>query len=242
MIFFLLTSLLLQTQEINVYVSNRKEKIAELEKQILTDVIDLYNQKNKGSESLKLKFIILNTFAESFSAIDNAKNDNLCVVNTVSITPERMAKYDFSESYIPTRQCILGLQKIEYKLDAWQAKGTKIATTKSTTGEKKTDELVKKYNINKVSYPDRETRVQSIFKKEADYVLGDNLLAWENPDLKIIYEFPETFKVGIMFKKSSTLKTKLEKTINYYLKSNKFHQEVSRILGDKIGEYFQKNL
>lgn len=228
----------IKEREITILRVPSQSKIFEIETNILTNVIDLYNRKNEQKIIIKEK--MLNQFNEVFPSFDAMKTSNKAILGTISITPERLKKYDFSHSYLPARVAILGLKNKAVK----SINNLRLGYVKATVQENIAQELKQSHQVKLKSYNNMDEIVRGVILEEVDIILLENVSAWADPRLQIIDQFVNNVSegYGIVFPKDSDLKKVLDPYLKYYLKSQKFYKSIREIYGSEIADYYKKNL
>lgn len=236
----LLVSLALAQTEVTVYTTSREGKVGQFEKELINNIFMMYNAKN--ASKIKAKFVKTRDFKHSFEVIDKRKDENIMVINSITISNERKKKYDFSEPYLPVWNSILVKSDSKAGPMDWQKPGAKIGYTPGTQGETLLTRLNRNLKFKMVPYNNRDARIAGLKKGEVDFMFGDNILSWDDKSLKVIYEFVagDVTSFGIMYPKGSKYKSAMDGFIKYYLKSPKFFRFSQKLFGKAITDYFKK--
>jgi hypothetical protein len=242
-VIFLLISFGISQINLTVYTTNRVGKVGEFETKLVEKVIALYESKNKVK--VNTTFVKLQTFAEGFTKLKEAGNNEVCVINSVTITDERKKMYNFTAPYIPTRDAILVLTSKKFaNKDVWKKKGTRIAYTPGTTGETIIKDLKKQYSIVGGPFENRAARLAALTTGKTEFAVGDNILAWDDPTFSVLNEIEgrKTGYFGMMFSKNSKMKAEFDKTFSYFVKSTSFRKLTTSVFGNQIAEFFRQHL
>lgn len=214
-------------------------KISQLEELIIRNTISLYNKNN--SDSLKLAFENHQTFSEILTVLaDNEGVDSVHVVmNSLTITERRKKKNMFSSPYLPVKNVLITTEKHIFPSD----KLRKIGFI-----EKSIQEEVALKNPNAtytyIGFKSYKAMEKALFDSSLDFMITDNVDAWNNESLIIYDVLSEQIGsgYGIMFSKPSVYQNKLEKYFRYFLKSSKFKTKIYTLYGKEIADYFTKEL
>lgn len=166
------------------------------------------------------------------------KGDYDCIISAVTITPDRLAEFDFSEPYIKNYQCIVSLKDSDFKpTSPAEAVGKRIGYQEETTSDIYLTDYAKK---NDVSYETFEyAKVMDVFtdleKGRLDCLICDSTVAdsymgadskFEITWLQDASEGVEEFAVCI-----NKGNTKLVDAINGAMNKIKESGELDEILG-----------
>jgi len=212
----------------------------ELEKEIIENVVDLYNRKN--SDKFILDFQTVHSVPHLFSSMDRAnKEENICFLSAITITNERQQKYDFSVPYLDIEECLFRLDKHVLK-EGWQNRFLKVAYVIGTTEEALVDSLQKVYKIVSVPTSDFKEKVALLQAGKVDLMVGDNILGWYSDTFKIVQSLSTHKKTqyGIAYPKGSPLKNNFDKYIRYFTQSEKFLTLLKHMYSKDVADYFRK--
>lgn len=208
-----------------------------IEDSILVNLELIYNKNNTNKLFFKMKYV--NSFLELFNELKNSPKHTTMVMSSISITKERLEKYDFSSPYIETKECLL---TYHMNIDTeWRKPGKRIGYVKNTIEEVRAKLLKNNYSIEIVPFASFAERNEGIKTSEIDYYIGESAHYWNDPHIKVVHTFEKRLGMGlgIMYLKGSELKNKLEKYIKYYSHSRGFFSTMQRTFGKSYGSYFE---
>jgi ABC-type amino acid transport substrate-binding protein len=241
LIFFLIVIILSAQKEVTIYNAPDDTKVALLEAEIVKNIFKLYNVHN-SNDKLTYRVTYLKTFDQVFEALDNTENkDYSFSMCQITITAEREEKYDFSIPFIPIKESVYTLKSREDK--EYKKDGVKIAYQKGSTQEEQITNL-EKYKIVPVVFDIIRGKIESLRKKDVDFVIGDNIEVWGKTDL-VIVENMDTQSgsgVGFLYSKSSKLRKKLDPYIKKYISSQSFINYLIRDFGKDVANYYKENI
>ena len=246
---FILFSALLYAQTpilIEVIVDTDTTIMDDIERQILTHVIDIKNKKENTHYTYQIKALPFDQIFHylNYKTIGDKKHTVLAI-STITVTDERKKQFDFSVPYIPAKSVIFTSAKNkEISSTSWMAPGSVIGVQKKTTHESVLNTLLKQYPIKKETSPDYGHLMQRLLDDKIVYMLGDNVEIWNDTSLRILYtlDFQKGTDIAIMYPKGSKLKDEFDKYLKYYIHSSKFFQLIRDKYGSDVSKYFRENL
>ncbi len=140
-------------------------------------------------------------FDNIFSALQDHQID--LIVSAVTITPDRQAKYDFSEQYLNAGQVIITRKDNTTITSVKDLQGKKIGVQKGTTNE--TQALKYTSSTLVIRYPDFVQATKALVNGQVDAIFDDlpssKGITQDNPTLKIASDpFTDEY-YGIVFRK-----------------------------------------
>lgn len=237
MILFFISFSLAQ-DSISVYINHYENIFSLFEKELIEEVIFLHNRAHK-TEKIHIRYKKYQNFNALFEILDQTKPEEmLCGINVISITEERLKKYDFSKAYFKNKQVLLSKKYKRYHAE----QTSRISYTKNSLNEVVMKHFSKTENFIAVPYFDFYKRYQNLSRGIDDYAFGDYIDQWIYK-LKLIKSFDSygIDRFGIIFPKNSTLKEKLDPFINYYLKSPAYIGLIKRSFGKAGIQFIQQN-
>jgi len=238
---FFTTLILSQKTNVNVYTGPVLGLLKKLEKDIIINIFELYN--NKSKEILTPKFISKNSFSEIFSTIDslNENHGDAIIISGLSISQERKSFIRFSAPYMNTNIVILKRKKHKGALQ----RNDLLGYHKDTYYERYAFQLQDSLELTLLSAKPTEKVIQLLYDKKVNFIV-DSRFAYVNfPNLEIVQIMPNTSidQFGIVFPFNSKLYNKLKPICEYYFRSKSFYSLVNKHLGDKYKTFipfFQK--
>mgnify|MGYP000897575779 CR=1 FL=1 len=164
-------------------------------------------------------------FDDLFSALASDKID--MAISSITITPERSNRFDFSSPYTTTNQVLISRNDSSIKLSNFEDAGKyRIGSLRGTTGSIYLDEhLIDRDLMSKANLRLYDTDIESIselIKGNLDFVIIDegaaNGYAKQRP-IKIAFTIPTNEKYGIAMQKGKELNDKINKAVNELLES-----------------------
>ena len=232
-----------QTQTITVYTDKISNKVAQFERDIITQVFQLYDKSNKSTTNVD--FIEMNAFGEAFDYMDNNvktdKKDKSFAINKISFTNERAAKYDFSMPYMLNYYSVMALNDREnlHSIAKFDNKYT-YGVVVGTIFHDKVKELNTSMGLKFKTYPSVKEMNDALQSLQVDFIITDYVDSWEF-GLKSIFFYEETVdRLCILLPKGSALKKDLDKYLKYYLKSQNFFKLVRDYFGADAVRFFKQ--
>jgi len=219
-------------------------RVDSIEHQIITNTLRLYNKN--AQEKLILQIDTVPTFFSLLTSIDSVPPDEYhttLAMGTITNTPERRIKYDFSSVYIPSKEVLVARDRIP-SFSITNISGKRVGYQRSTIEEKRIKRLKTIYPITPIGFVLYGDKGNALATGRVDFTLEDNIAVWDNPRFYIVHEFKDQAGKGIsiMYPKGSVLRKKLDKYLRYYLKSPSFNALVERAFGKEIAHYFKAHL
>ena len=240
-VFVLLIQFLLHSQTELVFLKTPTVSVVtEIEEAIIENIIHLYNLKSEKKFTYRIERV--STFTDIFKRLDK-KEPYLVAINSISVTSSRKLKYDFSSSYLPSKEVIISLKLLPASVD-WKTKNSKIAYQEKTTQEIVFNRLQKKYGLIGLPYGNLGSRYIALSNKVANFTIADNVEVWNDKRFKIVTILSEQLSDGfaLCYPKGSVLQQKLNKFIKYYINSAKFYKLIEEKYGKEVRDYFKRNL
>jgi len=212
--------------------------LMELEETIIRNVIRIHNINE--ADTLNYTFVNHETFEELFTDWDLFTPDaEHLTVNSISITKDRERLFDFSSPYLPVKQVLIAVKST---FPFTTVEGKRIGFVRSSTQEAILEFLPQSCIFK--SYDTFRQLEEGLLNLEIDLMMGDNVGVWSNGHTYIYKELDKTFSssYGIMYKKGSLLRDRLDKYLRYYLKSKGFRRLVKNYFGKDISDYMIKQL
>ncbi|MCK9309424.1 MAG: ABC transporter substrate-binding protein [Candidatus Cloacimonetes bacterium] len=172
------------------------------------------------------------TFDALFSALASDKID--MAISSITITPERSKRYDFSTPYAITNQVLVAKDDCTIVIDKFEDFGKyTIGTLAATTGyEYLVENLVDRDLMPKASikqYPSALQSINELLQGNVDFVIIDDSAAagYEkiNP-IKIVYTVQTNEAYGIAMQKGRSINETISKSLKELISSG----EVKRII------------
>jgi polar amino acid transport system substrate-binding protein len=243
---FVSLSLLVSQEELIIVKTDYQSKIQTIEQDILNNVLALY--KKRAGKNLKLRFIGSKDFSKLFSMVDSlasSNKDNTLLLTAVTITKERLRKYDFSVPYMPAKDVIFG-KKDKWENGEWVFGAMRIGYTNKSVQEKIAKAYKVKYGVQIKAFHSWEHMVEGLHKNEIDAGLMDNVSVWADDRLMVIKDVEKEYQqgngFGILYPKGSALKAKLDPIIRYYIKSQKFYAFCAKQYGREVADYYKEHV
>jgi polar amino acid transport system substrate-binding protein len=154
-------------------------------------------------------------FRDLFTAL--AANRIDLAVSSVSITPERLAYIDFTQSYYETAQGVLVMKKSGMR-DVADLAGKTVSVTSGTTSERWVVANAQRFGFGRTSFSQGSSDgVRLLDAGAVDAYVGDlpTLLyqLLKRPDLAVIARLPGQERYGIALAKDSPLTAKVDAAI-----------------------------
>ena len=241
LIFILFICFSYSNDTIKVYLGDNITTMGKIEVQIIKNVFKLYNQSR--TEKIEYKIVNLRSFEALFNFLENAdtKNkDHLISVNQITITQERLKKYDFSTPYTPSKIAFISRDNKEFDYEKYN----RIGVLKNSIQYDHLDENFDIKKIKKVVYSKVNELNIALKNEELDFIYAENVHAWDFPEFIVSY-IPENQPgegYGFLYLKGSKLKSELDKFIKYYLSSIKFKRLLMNFYTTEVIEYYMKAL
>ncbi len=156
------------------------------------------------------------------------------VINEVSITPERQAKYDFSDPYIASKAVLIVRSNNTTIKSFGDLKGKKSAHTLTSNYA----QLARKYGAEIVATDGFNQSVDLVAQGRADATINDNLSYLDfkkhkpNAPVKIVATEPDAEQEGILIRKNNP---QLQQAINKALAEIKADGTYQRISNQYFG-------
>ncbi len=156
------------------------------------------------AKELGVKVIwIKKSFDECFKVLKDGDAD--CVINALTITPERKKEFDFSIPYYETGQMIAVRKERDDIKDVKDLEGKKVGVQKDSTAEAFLKKLNSDGKITIVTYDSFDDALFELNRKLVDAVVGDApTLLYESKELrniKVVGKLLTHEKYGIAFRK-----------------------------------------
>jgi hypothetical protein len=225
---------------ITINVRNSSDNFSMFERELVKEVIKL----SKEYKEFKIKYVYLEKFSDSFTNLEFSKDDPnyhlSCSAISLSITEDRLKKYDFSSSYMPNKYSLLTKYKDQesYPLN----EKMKIGYNKGSIYEEYVKQYVKRYGVTAVALNNIAKDYSTNENAEVDYILADYIDTFTY-SLKSI-EFADKDKrdeLGIMFPKGSKLAKDLKPVSKYYFSSSSYIKLIKKYFGSDAVKYFKNN-
>jgi ABC-type amino acid transport substrate-binding protein len=234
-------SVTISQNEIIVYRTSANMLMNKIEEEIIINTFDLYNKKNNNLLSYKFKsFAKFGDMQNEFDLVSTLKPNSILTINRITISKEREEKYRFSSIYAPGKEVLV--KRVSDKRPFQLSNRTKILYIKNTAHENSMKYLKQKYSI--IPYPTVSTTemFQRLESDKYDYGIIDNVSIWTKNNYEIVHEIEEQNGkgFGIMYPKNSKLRDKLDKYIQYYIRSSKFKILLTKSYGKEVRNYFLK--
>ncbi len=146
---------------------------------------------------------IKKSFDECFKVLKDGDAD--CVINALTITPEREKEFDFSIPYYETGQMIAVRKERDDIKDVKDLEGKKIGVQRDSTAEAFLKKLNSSGKITIVTYDSFDDALFELNRKLVDAVVGDApTLLYESKELrniKVVGKLLTHEKYGIAFRK-----------------------------------------
>ena len=214
--------------------------VTEIEEEIIENMIRLHNLKSEGQFTYRIERV--GVFSDIFKRLDN-KEAHIIGINSISVTSLRKQEYDFSSVYLPSKEVIVSLKSLPSSI-TWKTKNSKMAYQENTTQERIFNRLKEEYGLIGIPYKNFKSRYTALNNKEANFTIADNIEVWNEKHFKIVTVLKEQLSDGIAlcYPKGSALRLKLNKFMEYYIKSAKFNKLVEEKYGKEVRDYFKRNL
>lgn len=172
---------------------------------------------------------IKKSFDECFKVLKSGDAD--CVINALTITPEREKEFDFSVPYYETGQMIAVRKERTDIKDVADLKGKRVGVQRDSTGEN----FLKSHNqdgsIKIVEYDSFDDALFELNRKLLDAVVGDApTLIYESKDLrniKVVGKLLTKEEYGIAFRKGDN---EIREKINSILETMKKDGVIDRLI------------
>ncbi|QJP16420.1 amino acid ABC transporter substrate-binding protein [Starkeya sp. ORNL1] len=154
-------------------------------------------------------------FRDLFTALASNRID--LAVSSISITSERLAYIDFTQSYYETAQGVLVMKKSGMR-DVGDLAGKNVSVTSGTTSERWVTANAQRYGFGRTSFSQGSSDGVRLLEAGAiDAYVGDlpTLLyqLLKRPDLAVIARLPSQERYGIALAKDSPLTAKVDAAI-----------------------------
>ena len=238
LIVLILLTLSFSQESVTVYFKYSNEKSIAFEKQFMEEIKKLHNARHKKSP-ITLKFTELSGYKELFSKIDKPSSPNLvCAISSITITKNRLLKYDFSYRYLKINQAIIKNTKSKLK----DFNNAKFAYLENSIHQEAFNLLKKQYpKIRGISYKTSKEIKNELDNKKFNYQIADGIVAFINENREIVTElsFFKTDGYGIIYPKNSQLKKRLESAIRYFVSTSKYFQLIKKHFGNNAFKYYK---
>lgn len=180
-------------------------------------------------KNIQPEYIFVDALENLFTALDSGKGD--IVAANISITNERLQKYDFSIPIFSTKDVIV--TNIKNRASSLNdLKAAKIYYEQNSSYFKIAQKLIHKVpalRLVPAPYIDSTHDIlQKVILGKYDFAIADKKLILTKPQLKIIYEFPDNDNIAWVFRKNSHIKT----IINDFLKRKLKTVNKQNFIGD----------
>jgi glutamine transport system substrate-binding protein len=171
-----------------------------------------------------------------FAAIDD--NQVGFGISGISITPDRMESYDFSNPYFESK--LMAVFPESLKITGMQdLAGLKIGVQNGTTGQEAVEKILGKNNSAISKYDTTALAFMSLKAGNVDVVVTDNTVAEEyiknNPNDNVqTYTDPTLFApeyYAMLFPKGSELKAEIDAALNKVIESGKYAEIFEKWFG-----------
>ena len=230
---------------VSIITNNSPTSLRNFEHDFIKQVVNLFNAQNENK--LKLKFVYKQTYNELFNTIkESRKSKFICAIRAITITENRKEIYDFSYPYMPIKQVLITMKTRKYKINNWKNSKYTIYANKRTVHWVNMLKLVKKYSFKMYKPNANEKRANIILSElrenKIDFYVGDMIDVLNYDFLSILDHFEGALlsEYGMIYPKGSTLKTKLDKYIKYFVKSRLYYKLLVKHFGQDIANYFSE--
>ena len=155
-------------------------------------------------------------FAELFDALDAGQVD--AVASSLTITPARLARFDFTQPYYRTSQAVAVLKTAGIR-DLAGLAGTTVATTPSSTNAQWLEASRDRYAIRSIRFVDSMDEALALLRRgEVAAYFGDEpallYALLESRDLAVIARLPTEDRYGIMLRRGSPWTGRLDAALS----------------------------
>jgi hypothetical protein len=238
LISFCIASVVCTQEVITVYYKYSNDKSIGFESQFMEEIKKLHNIRHKKNP-ISFKFIEQSDYKKIFNQIDNAKPMNkICGISSLTITEDRLIKYDFSYRYLKINQAIIKHKRH----DAQDFNTAKFAYLENSIHEEAFYLLKKQYHqIIGIPYKSSKEIKDDMDKKKFNYQIADGIVAFINENREIATElsFFQTEGYGIIYPKNTILKEQLDPAIKHFVSTKRYFDLIKEHFGEKAFEYYK---
>ena len=225
---------------ITINVRGNNDNFSLFEREIVKEVLKL----SKIYRDYRIEYVFLKKFNDAFKNLELKKSDPnyhlTCSMISLSITNDRLKKYDFSSSYMPNKYALLtkdNNQK-EYPLN----NSISIGYNKGSIYEKYANDYVSKYNVKAIGMNDLAKDYVNNDNSDIDYILADYIdtFTYGLKSIEIVDQNKRD-ELGIMFPKGSKLAKDLKPVTKYFFSSSSYIKIIKRYFGNDAAKYFKNN-
>ena len=225
---------MISQNEILIIFNGNNTKMTKFEVLFVQSLIKDYEKRVQ--KKVKIRFKGIKNFGSMFKLIDQGERDYTLAINTISITEDRLKKYDFSEAYIQNSYAFLGKRYVSGKMN-----NQRISYVRNTIYEQLAFEFKDKVKSIK-AYNKMQDCIKDLSLGKVDLVLTDYTDGWiYNLNFVKSYKTQIKDRFGIIYPKGSKLKEQIDISFKSVYKSAEFYNLVKKSFGKKAVPYFSNN-
>jgi len=234
-LFSLLIFICLNAQ-ITAYTFHFDSVTTQFEKTFFNEVIKLYNKKY--DDTLNVTYTRIENFRDLFA---NVTDEHKISISSITITEKRKEKYDFSYPYLPIRYAIFALKKSQ--IENWKTNTYTIGYIKGTTDESFAKQLIGESKLVGVSFDKHSEKIKALHDGKIDLIASEILTNFVDPKLEILSDFiREDISYGILFKKNSELRKRMDRIIQYYVRTPLYYKLLKQTFGPEVAKILHRQL